>query len=330
MSYLTTMNQSKLVGMPELTRRGFVRAGLAAGASLALGGWRFTSNAGPLRAGPSVRLLSLTGTGDAALHTAAGVRFGVEEAQHAAQLFGGSVEAVPVPFSASDTEALARELASAEGVTAVIGGADACATAAKLATGAQVLYVNTGCPDDALRSSCSALVFHVAPSTAMQHDAMTQWLDSESSAGGGGATDTQRATVVAWAPTLERFGASQLNDRYVRANGGAPMTSDAWLGWMAVKVVWESALRAKSGNAADVAAYLARKSTEFDGHKGRPLSFRAWNHQLRQPLYVVARNDAGESRVAAELPIVPRGTDESSQDVLDMLGGAGRESGECR
>ena len=47
----------------------------------------------------------------------------------------------------------------------------------------------------------------------------------------------------------------------------------------------------------------------FDGHKGRPLTFREWDHQLRQPMYLVTprRKGQGEGRwgsveVVAEVP----------------------------
>ena len=66
------------------------------------------------------------------------------------------------------------------------------------------------------------------------------------------------------------------------------MDGSAWAGWVAVKIAAEAALRARSVRPTALLAYLESQSTSFDGHKGWPLSFRSTDHQLRQPLYVVA------------------------------------------
>jgi hypothetical protein len=79
------------------------------------------------------------------------------------------------------------------------------------------------------------------------------------------------------------------------------MDGAAWAGWFAVKVAWESFLRSKPV-----------ESIEFDGHKGAPLTFRSWDHQLRQPLYAV------KSRVA-DVPDVAR-SNLSAREVLDTIG----------
>jgi hypothetical protein len=62
-------------------------------------------------------------------------------------------------------------------------------------------------------------------------------------------------------------------------------------------------------------AVLDKTTTQFDGHKGAPLSFRSWDHQLRQPLYAVARDS-----VIAELPDVGRNSDQSITTQLDKYG----------
>ena len=82
---------------------------------------------------------------------------------------------------------------------------------------------------------------------------------------------------------------------------------------MAVKILWEASLRTRAVNPDALAAFLSNPSTQFDGHKGRPLSFRAWDRQLRQPLYVV---DA--ERVVEVPAATPQ--DSSTRAVLDQLG----------
>src|SRR5687768_9929519 len=86
-----------------------------------------------------------------------------------------------------------------------------------------------------------------------------------------------------WQPTLERYGAAQLNDRY-RSATGSDMTSDAWLGWFAFKVLTDSVLKLRTADPARLGAHLALPTTVFDGHKGAPLRFDA-RRRLVQPLY---------------------------------------------
>jgi ABC-type branched-subunit amino acid transport system substrate-binding protein len=201
-----------------------------------------------------------------------------------------------------------------------IGGYDD-ASARSLAQAAAALdcpFINVGTRGDALRGeACARNVFHVEASERMYAGALAARGD-----------DALQATeAVLWHPSLERFGAAQLNDRF-RARFGAPMDGAAWAGWMAVKVLWEASLRARTTEGAGIRAYLARESTQFDGHKGWPLSFRAWDRQLRQPLYLVAPAEGG-TRVVAEVP-ARRGGDESpSRELLDRLGGDAAASA-CR
>jgi hypothetical protein len=96
-----------------------------------------------------------------------------------------------------------------------------------------------------------------------------------------GLTDMP-ADEVLWHPTLDRFGASELNERYLRRYEEG-MTSEAWAGWTAVKALVESALRRRPDE--NPCAALAR--LRFDGHKGRPLHFDAASRVLSQPTYVV-------------------------------------------
>ena len=133
---------------------------------------------------------------------------------------------------------------------------------------------------------------------------------------------------AAWHPALDRFGADQLNQRFTRRFGRA-MDDAAWAGWFAVKAVADGAMRSNAADAAALAAYLASGRAEVDGQKGWPLSFRPWDHQLRQPLYLVATGGSGAgTRVVGEVPGGERGQDDSAA-ALDVLG-AGAADGGCR
>lgn len=103
------------------------------------------------------------------------------------------------------------------------------------------------------------------------------------------AAPAARADVVLWHQTLFRYGASELNERFSRKYG-VPMSEEAWKGWVAVKAIVESALRARQDEPCAALAAL-----RFDGHKGRPLHFDPATRTLVQPLYVIK-----EGRVAGE------------------------------
>ena len=86
--------------------------------------------------------------------------------------------------------------------------------------------------------------------------------------------------AVLWHPRLNRYGASELNERYVKRYRTG-MSGRAYAGWVAVKALVESALRTRGGG--DRCAALGR--LRFDGHKGRPLTFDPVTRILQQPFY---------------------------------------------
>ena len=121
------------------------------------------------------------------------------------------------------------------------------------------------------------------PSGALAVDARARFAcDAARSAFRIGVAETPEP-VVLWHPSLERFGATQLNDRFAR-RFGRDMDEHAWAAWFALKVVAEAGLRAPSPGAAALAGWLDGSAARFDGHKGRPLWFDA-ERRLVQPIY---------------------------------------------
>ena len=226
-----------------------------AGLSLAL------SLAGPPAAAAQVRArtdtVRIALVAPASEDVVLGVRLGVEESRHTGALLGLTVLLVS---DSADTR-----------LTALAGGSDeaACRALAEAAGRRGIPYLNTGCGDPRLRDSARyPAAFHIAA------------LDS--------AGDTAAAGAL-WRPSLTRYGAAQLNERFT-ARFHRSMTSGAWAGWMAVKILAETALRARSADADTILARLRMPRTRFDGHKGAPLVFGP-GRQLEQPLY--AAGDAG-------------------------------------
>ena len=87
----------------------------------------------------------------------------------------------------------------------------------------------------------------------------------------------------AWTPQAEQWGASQLQSRF-RKLAGRDMRPEDYAAWAALRALGEAVTRARSAEPAALRAYLLSPAFELAGFKGRPLSFRPWNGQLRQPI----------------------------------------------
>ena len=96
---------------------------------------------------------------------------------------------------------------------------------------------------------------------------------------------TQGLTPTAWHPTLEQWAAAQLQSRF-RKSAGRWMTSRDYAAWTAVRTVGEAATRSRSADFAALARTIRSDDFEVAAFKGRKLSFRAWDGQLRQPIPV--------------------------------------------
>ncbi|MEL6587368.1 MAG: ABC transporter substrate-binding protein [Pseudomonadota bacterium] len=93
-------------------------------------------------------------------------------------------------------------------------------------------------------------------------------------------------SAVAWAPVVEQWGAVQLQNRFTEAAGRA-MAPEDYGAWAAVRALGEAVTRTSSGDAAVLRDFLLGDEFELAGFKGRPLTFRPWNGQLRQPIPLV-------------------------------------------
>lgn len=94
-------------------------------------------------------------------------------------------------------------------------------------------------------------------------------------------------TPQGWSPVLENWGASQLQGRFHDLAGRSMRPVD-YAAWAAVRALGEGVIRTGSDAPQDLHAYLLSPEFGLDGFKGRPLSFRDWNGQLRQPIPVTS------------------------------------------
>lgn len=292
----------------DLDRRAFIRT--AAALLLAGSDFRFALRS---RVQDALRICFVPGPESAS--AARGVALGVEEAARTGELVGRRIELVTV----DSVESAAALLHGDARPSALIGGFDnaQCEVLVDLAHRTGVLMMNVGCRADMWRSAgCDRNAFHIEASDSMYADAFA-------ARGEDGEVPTSAAL---WHPSLERFGAAQLNDRF-RARFGGEMDGAAWAGWMAVKVLWEASLRTRTTEPERLRRYMESDRTQFDGHKGWPLSFREWNHQLRQPLYLVG---GPSNRLVGEVPTRRAGEESSSPAMLDLLGGKDLSAAVCR
>jgi ABC transporter substrate binding protein (PQQ-dependent alcohol dehydrogenase system) len=87
----------------------------------------------------------------------------------------------------------------------------------------------------------------------------------------------------AWHASWERHGAPQLNRRFKKV-ANRWMTSADWAAWIATKAIIDVAL--KLPDAREHRHALRSADLVLDGFKGARLSFRPWNQQLRQPVFL--------------------------------------------
>jgi len=97
---------------------------------------------------------------------------------------------------------------------------------------------------------------------------------------------TQGLTPVAWHGVVEQWGAIQLQNRF-KKHAQRPMNGVDYASWVAVRSLSEAVTRTNSNDAKTLYNYLLSDEYEIAAFKGRKLSFRNWNGQLRQPIPLV-------------------------------------------
>ncbi len=88
-----------------------------------------------------------------------------------------------------------------------------------------------------------------------------------------------------WHPANEQWGATQFQNRFF-ALAGRVMTPLDYNGWVAVRTIGEAATRTASGDFAKLHDFMLSTKFGVAAFKGQKVSFRTWNHQLRQPIAV--------------------------------------------
>lgn len=98
---------------------------------------------------------------------------------------------------------------------------------------------------------------------------------------------TQGLIATSWHKTHEQWGAEQIQHRF-KEQAGRWMEESDYAAYLAIRAVGEAATRTQSNDINRLKAYILSPAFALQGYKGNPLSFRAWNGQLRQPILLAA------------------------------------------
>ena len=97
---------------------------------------------------------------------------------------------------------------------------------------------------------------------------------------------TQGLTPVGWHKTVETYGAAQLQKRF-EAMAGRWMNDRDFAAWIAVRSIASAVSKLREADPMAIRQLQISDQLPLDGFKGRKLSYRAWNGQLRQPIPIV-------------------------------------------
>jgi ABC transporter substrate binding protein (PQQ-dependent alcohol dehydrogenase system) len=94
---------------------------------------------------------------------------------------------------------------------------------------------------------------------------------------------TQGLVATAWAPAFQEYSALQMQHRFT-VSAYRLMQERDYAGWLAVRTVGEAIFRGNATDAVSIATFLKSPAFNVAGFKGQALTFRSWDHQLRQPV----------------------------------------------
>lgn len=89
----------------------------------------------------------------------------------------------------------------------------------------------------------------------------------------------------AWHPASEQWGGTQIQNRFAKANGRRMLSKDM-AAWTAVRIIGEAATRTPGADPAKIDAFIRADEFSIAAFKGQKLTFRKWNWQLRQPIFL--------------------------------------------
>ena len=131
---------------------------------------------------------------------------------------------------------------------------------------------------------------------------------------------TQGLAPSSWHSTHEFWGAAQLQNRFRRGADRAMRPVD-YQAWVAVRAIGEAVTRLRQTDPREIGRFMLGPDLNLAAFKGVPLSFRSWDHQLRQPILI--------AQPAAMVSVAPEAGFLHQRTPLDTLGTDQPESA-CR
>ncbi len=123
-----------------------------------------------------------------------------------------------------------------------------------------------------------------------------------------------------WSEVVEPWGAIQLQNAFAK-QAGRGMRDVDFAAYLATRLIGEAATRTKATDAATLRKFMLAPDFQMQAYKGRGVSFREWNGQLRQPIHLLTK----ETQVA----IAPVDGFLHEGNELDTLG-PDRQETKCR
>ena len=96
---------------------------------------------------------------------------------------------------------------------------------------------------------------------------------------------TQGLIAVAWHRSYEQYAGTKMQHRFERF-AKRIMTERDYSAWIAARAVGEAVTRSGKTDVAGIRDFLLSDAFTVAAFKGQGLSFRTWDHQLRQPLLI--------------------------------------------
>jgi ABC transporter substrate binding protein (PQQ-dependent alcohol dehydrogenase system) len=131
---------------------------------------------------------------------------------------------------------------------------------------------------------------------------------------------THGLVAVAWHPLFKEYAARGVEYRFHLA-ASRDMTERDYGNWLAVSTIGEAVTRSGKIDAAEVRSYLLSDQFSVPANKGEGLSFRRWDHQMRQPVLLF-----GPQMLVS---MWPQGDSAQAKFQTDVLGYSQQESS-CR
>jgi ABC transporter substrate binding protein (PQQ-dependent alcohol dehydrogenase system) len=89
----------------------------------------------------------------------------------------------------------------------------------------------------------------------------------------------------AWHPASEQWGGTQIQNRFAKKSGRRMLSKDM-SAWTAARIIGDAATRTGSGDPQKISAFIRADDYSIAAFKGQKLTFRKWNLQLRQPVFL--------------------------------------------